>query len=106
MTETVTVTPSGGDSYDSDGNPIAGGDPIALEALEIAPGNSLLSFGIGGDLDDVAFTVYLELGTPIVDDDTIEVRGKQCRARVGLWDSTGLGGLAVLARSVTGAGNA
>jgi hypothetical protein len=102
MSEVVVLTPSNQDRYDSDGNPVAGGDPVTLHPLEIAPGNTLLTYGIGGDLDDVAFTVFFELGTPIVDDDELEVRGKHCRARVGLWDSTGLGGLAVLARSTTG----
>lgn len=98
------VTPQSG--YDNDGNPIDPGDPVVLQTLAIAPGNTLLSFGIGGDLDDVAFTVYLKLDSPIVDDDTITVRDKECRARVQEWRSprTNRGGLAVLARATTGTG--
>lgn len=103
MSETVTLRHSAAEEYDSDGNPVEAGDPVELTPLEIAPGNSLVRYGIGADLDDVAFTVYFDLGTQIADDDELEVRGKHCLARVGLWDSTGLGGLAVLARSVTGA---
>lgn len=103
MAETVTVTPTGGDRYNSDGDPIAPGEPVTLVPIEVAPGNSLLTYGIGGDLDDVQFTVYLELGSPIANNDIIEVRGRECRARVALWDSSGYGGLAVLARSTTGA---
>lgn len=103
MTETVTLKPSQTSRYDSNGNPILPGPGQPIQALEVEPGNGLLAFGIGGDLDDVAFTVYCELGTPIHDDDELEVRGRHCRARVALWDSGGQGGLAVLARSVTGA---
>lgn len=104
MAETVTVTPSGGDRYDSDGNPLPGGSPVTLPTLGIAPGNSELRYGVGGDLDDVQFTVYMELGSPVADDDEITVRGKQCRARVQEWRSprTNRGGLVILARSTTG----
>lgn len=104
MTETVTVTPSAG-GYDADGNPIAAGDPITLPTLGIAPGNTSLQFEDASGLDDVQFTVYLKLGSPITDDDQITVRGKQCRARVQEWISpwTGRGGVVVLCRSTTGA---
>lgn len=104
MAETITVTPQSG--YDSDGNPLPAGDPVTLTTLGIAPGNTVLTYGIGGDLDDVQFTVYLELGSAIADDDQITVRGKDCRARVQEWRSpwTNRGGLAVLARSTTGKG--
>jgi len=104
VTETVTVTPQSG--YDTDGNPVGGGSPVEVSTLGIAPGNSELRYGTGGDLDDVQFTVYLELGSPITDDDQITVRGKKCRARVQEWRSprTNRGGLVVLARSTTGKG--
>lgn len=105
MTETVLLRTSKRDRYDSDGNPVLPGPPAPIEAIEVEPGNGLLAYGVGTDLDDVAFTVYCELGTPIVDDDELEVRGRQCMARVATWDSGGQGGLAVLARSVTGAGS-
>jgi hypothetical protein len=104
MIETVTVTPNNG--LDGDGNPVAAGAPVTVSTLAVAPGNTVLQYGIGGDLDDVVFTVYLELGSAVADDDVITVRGKQCRARVQEWISpwTGRGGLAVLARSTTGRG--
>lgn len=103
MIETVTVTPTGG-GLDSDGNPTTTGSPVVLPTIAVAPGNTLLSLGIGGDLDDVEFTVYMSLGSAVSDDDQITVRGKACRARVQEWRSprTNRGGLAVLARSVTG----
>lgn len=104
MAETVTVTPQSG--YDSRGNPLPSGDPVVLPTLAIAPGNTVLQFGIGGDLDDVQFTVYMELDSSINDDDEMTVRGKECRARVQEWRSprTNRGGLVVLARSTTGKG--
>jgi hypothetical protein len=120
VTETVTVTPQV--KYDTDGNPVPGSaDPVELTPLEVAPGNTLLSFGIGGELDDVEFTVYLPLrvrtgmdGTAalyqdttdlVADDCAINVRGRDCRARIQLWKSqrsATKGGLAVLCRSATG----
>jgi hypothetical protein len=106
VSEIVTLRANPTEEWDSEGN-WQGADPDSagteLTALEVAPGNSLVEYGIGTDLDEVAFTVYFELGTEIHDDDLLEVRGRQCRARVALWDSAGLGGLAVLAQSATGA---
>ena len=103
MTETVVLRHSADQEWDSDGNPVAPGDPVPLQAIEVAPGNELLTYGIGADLSDVAYTVYFELGTQVADDDELEVRGDHCLAKVALWDSSGLGGLAVLARATTGA---
>lgn len=114
MTETVTVTPIVGN--DSDGDPSAAGTPIELRPLEIAPGNMLIRYGQGGDLTDVAFTVYLPLKTwngsawvdsesLVSDGDEIVVRGRRCTALVQVWRSGRggqRGGLAVLARSRTG----
>jgi hypothetical protein len=102
MSETVTVTPQSG--LDKHGNPIDAGDPVVLPTLAIAPGNTLQTPGLGGDLDDVQFTVFLELGSAIADDDEILVRGKTCRARVQEWRSpwSERGGLVVLAQSSTG----
>lgn len=118
MAETVTVTPQA--KFDDDGNPVDPDDPdpVTLTPLEVAPGNTLLSFGIGGDLDDVEFTVFLARRTKtddgwvatetlVEDDCTINVRGRDCRARVQLWKSqrsATKGGLAVLCRSATGKG--
>lgn len=105
MTETVTVTPNAS-GYDRYGNTVAGGDPVTLPTLAVEPGSTQLQPGVGGDLDDVQFTVYLDLGSPIQDDDAITVRGKQCTARVQEWRSpwTGRGGVVVFARSTTGKG--
>jgi hypothetical protein len=121
VSETVTVTAAV--ELDGDGNPIVVDpvpDPVVLTPLEVAPGNTLLAYGIGGDLDDVEFTVYLPLRvrrlvdtewlwldvTTLVDDDSlVEVRGRTCRARVQVWKSqrsATRGGIAVLCRSTTG----
>ncbi|WP_234785807.1 hypothetical protein [Mycolicibacterium elephantis] len=113
--ETVTVTPTSG--LDSNGDPVAPGSPVTLTPLEIAPGNTVLQYGIGGDLDDVEFTVYFpprvrtgvntyaETATVVADDYGINVRGRDCRARVAVWRSQrggARGGVAVLCRSATG----
>ncbi|OKH70814.1 hypothetical protein EB72_24785 [Mycobacterium sp. SWH-M1] len=104
MAESVTVTPGG--HYDGKGKWIQGGSPVSVTTLGIAPGNTTLAVGQGGDSDTVEFTVYLELGSPISDDDLITVRGKQCKVRVQEWRSpqTNRGGLVVLASLTTGKG--
>lgn len=103
MAETITVRPGGG-GYDNRGNPIPAGEPVEIPTLGIAPGNTALEFGSGGDTESVEFTVYLELGSPISDNDEITVRGNPFRARVQEWRSphTNRGGLVVLAQSDTG----
>lgn len=111
MPETVTITPLGG--RDSDGDPVDNGEPFEVRALEVAPGNTLRRFGIGGDLDAVDFTVFLPLRVrqdegyvATVDrlpkDFSIRVRGRDCLGRAQVWDSGGRGGIAVLAHSATG----
>lgn len=113
MTELVTITPDAG--LDAKGNPQPGGTPFEVSALEVAPGNTLLAYGIGGDLDSVEFTVYLPLrirmGDPAVwtavdeaatQNFSILVRGRYCRGRVQRWESGGRGGIAVLCTSATG----
>ena len=114
MSEVVTVIPtSGNDAY---GDPVAQGTPVTLVPLEVAPGNTAIKYGMGGDLTDVEFTVYLPLRTRILanyyetgefvkDGDEIVVRGRKCVAMVQIWRSqrsTGRGGLVVLARSKSG----
>jgi hypothetical protein len=108
MSNLDVLVSSSAAGYDSDGNPIPTGAQISMRAIAIAPGNTSLAFITGGDTDVAEFTVYLPLGSPVVDDDQIEVRGKHCRARVREWVSpyTGRGGLEVLCRSVTGTGGA
>lgn len=119
MAETVKVWPPV--EFDDHGNPIDNGDPdpVELIPLEVAPGNSVAQYGIGGDLNDVEFTVYLPLryrrrvGTDFVwvdtttlvaDDAVIKVRDRTCAARVQVWTSqrSKRGGIAVLCRSATG----
>lgn len=115
MSETVTITP-GGTELNADGDPVTAGSPIELTAMEIAPGNVLIRWGVGGDLTDVNYTVFLplrvrtdpdtwaETSTLVHTGDEIEVRGDRCTALVQLWSSQRgrRGGLAVLARSRTG----
>jgi hypothetical protein len=111
MAETVTITPAGG--RDSDGDPVEDGTPFDVRAMEVAPGNTLLRFGIGGDLDTVDFTVFLPLRIrdgeeyvstteKMTEDFWIHVRGRDCRGRAQEWNSGGRGGIAVLAHSATG----
>jgi hypothetical protein len=113
MKETVTVTPTVGN--DSDGDPVAQGEPIVLTPMEIAPGNMLRKYGKGGDLTDVEFTVYVPLRirtaidtlTPvdevIHDGDEITVRGRTCSVLLEVWRTGGYrGGAAILARSRSG----
>lgn len=117
MAEIVTITPRFGN--DTNGNPIPDGTPFPLTPLEIAPGNTVLQHGAGGDLDDVEFTVFFPLmvfrtalaghepvEALIEDGYGIRVRDRDCAARVQVWRSqrSGRGGVVVLARSVSGKG--
>ena len=116
--QTVTVTPRF--PNDTNGDPVADGDPIELTPLEIAPGNTVLRYGFGGDLDDVEFTVffpllvwrgagegYVHADELIKDGYGISVGDRNCTARVQKWQSqrSGRGGLVVLAHSATGKGS-
>lgn len=105
MSSNMVEVSSSAAGWDSDGNPIDTGALISMRAIAIAPGNTSLGFVEAGGGDVVEYTVYLPLGSPIVDDDLITVRGKQCRARVKEWVSpwTGRGGLEVLCAAATGA---
>lgn len=103
--EDVTVTPQGG--LDDDGDPAAGGTPIVIGAITVAPGNTSLQFSDSGEVDSVEYTVYLPAGSAISDDDLITVRGRDFRARVQEWrdpwpGEVSLDGLVVLCKSVTG----
>lgn len=115
MTERVTITPLGG--LNTNGDPRSDGTPFDLVAWEVAPGNTLLQYGIGGDLDTVEFTVFLPLRIraqvgadwlwqPVIDKLTdsfaVDVRGRHCIGRAQEWNSGGRGGLAILCHSATG----
>jgi hypothetical protein len=115
MAETVTIQPIAG--RDSNGDPLEAGDPFGVRAMAIAPGNTLLRFGLGGDLETVDFTVFLPLRvrdgesyvatvSKLTEDFWITVRDKRCRGRAQEWSSGGRGGIAVLAHSATGKGGA
>lgn len=105
--ETVTVTPQSG--FNDDGDPIASGQPVTLEAILVTPGNTSSRVNDQGELDSVEFTVYLPFGSPISDDDLIVVREKPCWARVQEWrdpwpGAVSLDCLVVLCKAVTGGG--
>lgn len=113
MTEQVTITPDIGS--DAKGNPKPAGTPFTVPALEVAPGNTLLRYGVGGDLDSADFTVFLPLqiriGSPAVrvrtaaactENFTVLVRGRKCQGRLQEWDSGGQGGVAILCQSAKG----
>lgn len=111
MTETVTVTPQSGlDAYD---NPQTAGTPITLRAM-VAPTDTSVEPGPDGNLDTVAFTVYLPLRikqgsawvrtvSALTESFTIAVRGRTCVGRAREWNEGGRGGVEVLATSETGA---
>jgi hypothetical protein len=103
MSETVTVTPRF--ERDDDGNPVADGTPVDLEAFAVAPGNTTITYTNAGDVDDVAFTVFFQTPVAISDGDLIVVRGKPCNARIQLWENPYQthGGFVVLAEATTGA---
>ncbi|MGA5542704.1 hypothetical protein ACPCIR_12700 [Mycobacterium sp. NPDC051198] len=112
MSETVTVTPQFG--MDDHDNPLPSGAPVVLTPNYIAPGNTTLE---ASEQDTAEFTVYFGFTTYrpdtdttvtttdfIADDYSIRVRGRDCLARVRVWQAprTGHGGVEVLCRSVTG----
>lgn len=112
MTEQVTITPLGG--RDSNGDPLPDGASFSVRAYEVAPGNTLLEYGIGGDLDSVEFTAYLplrvrdgggswsSLADKLAAPFSIDVRDRRCVGRMQEWNSGGRGGIAVLCHSATG----
>lgn len=102
MSETVTITPRTGN--DRRGDPIPAGDPFDLKALEVVPGNTAIRYGIGADLSDVNFTVFLPLRAEgrVLDGYGIRVRELDLDVRVQVWKSGGRGAVIVLAHKATG----
>lgn len=110
MTEAVIITPQSGlDAYD---DPIAAGTPFTVNGL-VAPGDTTKKYGVDGNADNVAFTVYLPLrirrpsgwvrtATALTDNFTITVRGQTCLGRVREWNEGGRGGIEILATADTG----
>ncbi|MCV7358483.1 hypothetical protein [Mycolicibacterium fluoranthenivorans] len=113
MSELVTITPQA--EPNTDGDPQPAGAPFDVMAMEIAPGNTVRRFGVGGDLDSVEFTVFLPLRRRIPDTQdyqaTVEaltdnfrilVRDRDCAGRAQVWDAGGRGGVVVLCHSARG----
>ena len=105
MAETVTIFPTVGN--DDNGDPLPQGAPIVVTPLEIAPGNAVNKWGVGGDMQNIEFTVFLELRheRSIKTGDEMLVRGRRCLAAVQVWrsqQSPNQGGIAVLATSASG----
>lgn len=111
MTEKVTITAQGGfDAYD---NPLPAGSPFTVSGI-VAPGDTSVAPGADGDLDSVAFTVYLPLRikvsgvwvrtvTALTDAFTVTVRGQVCVGRAKEWEQAGRGGVEIVAIAATGA---
>lgn len=109
MTETVTMRRRAGN--DRRGNPRPAGAAFDVAALEVAPGNTLLRFGIGTNMSSIEHTAYLPLSCErqlldgdgvLIDDWDLTLRGKQYRGRPQVWKSGGRGVVAVLAQSIAG----
>lgn len=110
MTEQVTITPQAG--LDANDDPLPAATPFTVAGL-VAPGDSTTRPGADGDLDQIAFTVYLPLKikgttgwtrttTALTDNFTVTVRGQVCVGRAKEWDVNGRGGVVVLATADTG----
>jgi len=113
VSELVTITPQA--EPNTDGDPQPAGIPFDLFALEVAPGNTVRRFGVGGDLDSVEFTVFLPLrrripetsdyqstAEALTDNFRIMVRDRDCVGRAQVWSSGGRGGVVVLCHSARG----
>lgn len=110
MTETVTITPQAG--FDANDDPLPASTPFQVSG-RVAPGDTTMSPGAEGDLDQVEFTVYLPLkiklnggwtytSTALTDNFRITVRGQVCLGRAQEWNLHGRGGVVVLATADTG----
>jgi hypothetical protein len=78
--EAVTIIPAG--ARNDDGTYDADGAPFEVIARSVQAGTSRERFGDEGPTVEAAFTVTLDLGTPIASGDWIVVRGLECRALV------------------------
>lgn len=77
--EAVTIVPAG--KRNDDGTYEPDGAPFEVIARSVEAGASTERFGEGVTIE-AAFTVTLDLGTPIASGDWIVVRGLECRALV------------------------
>lgn len=112
MTEAVTIIPQGG--LDANDDPVAAGSPFTVNGCLVAPGNTTVRFGADGNLDQVAFTVYvptlkikgasgwIPISTALTGKFNITVRGQTCLGRAQEWNEGGRGGVVILATADTG----
>lgn len=117
MSEPVIITPAPG--RDLKGNPVAPvGEPFTVLGL-VAPGNTARTYVEGGDLEEIAYTIYFtarvrqhneatdewswqRIADLLPENFTATLRGSVCPARVQVWDEGGRGGVVVLASAATG----
>lgn len=80
------------------------GDPVTVIARAVMVGNQRQRFGDTGEVIAAAFTVVLDLDMQIRDNDWLIIRGRECRALVGVQLSqwTDRNQLVVLAQSAKG----
>lgn len=60
------------------------GDPVTVIARAVLVGNQRQRFGDTGEVIAAAFTVVLDLDVQIRDNDWLVIRGRECRALVGV----------------------
>ncbi|SIC41539.1 Uncharacterised protein [Mycobacteroides abscessus subsp. abscessus] len=60
------------------------GDPVTVIARAVLVGNQRQRFGDTGEVIAAAFTVVLDLDVQIRDNDWLIIRGRECRALVGV----------------------
>lgn len=85
-----------GASRDEDGKLIAAGSNDVLSAIGVAPGGGSENITRLRDGETIACTVYFHLGTDVLNDDELTVRGERFRIIVNDWRMRGRGGLEVL----------
>lgn len=90
-----TVTRHRGAHRDGDGKWHEGGD-AALKCLEIAPGGGSRYNDRLREGETIACTVFFALGTDLVNEDELTVRGERYQIIVNEWRSRSRGGLEVL----------
>lgn len=93
MTEQVIRHRGGG--RDAKGKWTPGSD-VPLTPIAIAPGGGTRQIQQARDGETIATTVYFALGTDLVNNDELTVRGERFSIIVNDWQMQGQGGLEVL----------